>query len=210
MNCILYITTRKPVEEFSKQLSSYLGRNHSVSSIYLQTSLSTNTNLLPQYFYGNANHTILYLVAKEDGYKIRLFIEGVNKRDNIDQLITGVKQLFQSIKSFLNSNKIGFKQISATIWSEDEEMLRGEYQSFWTKFKSNIPELPTGIYLTVITILYSIFQHKEVRSGDDSPSQFETNVKIAVINLLLTTAAIILWLLIKAIKRESNLSFKLK
>jgi hypothetical protein len=210
MNCILHIRTEQVVDDYSQRLSNYLGNTNTVTTIYGQTSLSANTNLLSQYFYGNANHTINYLIAKDSANTIRLFIEGVSKKDNIDQLVTGVKLLFQNIKSFLDNNKIKYSQISATIWSEDEEMLRGEYQNYWTKFKSFAPELPTGIYLSVMTILYSIVQPKVEATGTEPPTPIETTLKFAGVNLLVASIAILLWLLVKAAAKETNLSFKLK
>jgi hypothetical protein len=210
MNCILHITTKQAVDDYSQRLSHYLGNNHNASNIYGSTSLSSNSNLLPQYFYGNANHTVNFLIAKDSANTIRLFIEGVTVRDNIDQLITGVKMLFQNIKSFFDCNKIIYKQILATIWSEDEAMLRGEYQCFCTKLKSFAPELPTGIYLSVLTIFYSIFQPKIEANGIVPPTPIETTLKFAGINLIVATLAIVFWLLVKASSKETNLSFKLK
>jgi hypothetical protein len=210
MNCILHIKTQQAVDDYSQNLMNYLGNNYTTQTIYGLSSLSGNATFLPLYFYGNTNQAVNFLIAKDSANTLRLFIEGVNRRDNIDQLVTGVKQIFQNIKSFLDDNNIKHNQISATIWSEDEEMLRGEYQGFWKKFKSFAPELPTGIYLSVLTITYSIIQPKVEATGNEPPTPIETTLKFAGVNLLVASIAILLWLLVKAVTKETNLSFKLK
>lgn len=210
MNCILHIKTKETVDDYSQRLINFLGNNHTTQTIYGLTSLSGNLTFLPLYFYGNTNQTVNFLIAKDSANTLRLFIEGVTKRDNIDQLVTGVKLIFQNIKSFLDDNNIKHTQITATIWSEDEEMLRGEFQGYWKKFKSFAPELPTGIYLSVLTIIYSIVQPKIEAKAVDTPTPIETNLKFAGINLLVALIAILLWLLVKAWTKETNLSFKLK
>lgn len=210
MNCILHIKTKEAVDDYSQRLINFLGNNHTTPTIYGLTSLSGNLTFLPLYFYGNTNQKVNFLIAKDSANTLRLFIEGVSKRDNIDQLVTGVRLIFQNIKSFLDDNNIKHTQISATIWSEDEEMLRGEFQSFWKKFKSFVPELPTGIYLSVLTIIYSIIQPKVEAKVGETPTPIETTLKFAGINLLVATIAILLWLLVKAWTKETNLSFKLK
>lgn len=210
MNCILHIKTDKAVDDYSQNLTSFFGNNHPTQTIYNLTTLAGNATFLPLYFYGNTNQTVNFLIAKDSANTLRIFIEGVSKRDNIDQLITGVKQIFQNIKSFIDNNDIKHKQISATIWSEDEEMLRGEYQGFFKKMKSFAPELPTGIYLSVLTIIYSIFQPKNEVIGTDPQKSFETNLRLTGINLLVAVIAILLWLIVKAATKETNLSFKLK
>jgi hypothetical protein len=210
MYCILHIKTQQSVDDYSQILMNYLGNNHTTKTIYELSSVSGNATFLPLYFYGNTNQAVNFLIAKDSANTLRLFIEGVNRRDNIDQLVTGVKQIFQNIKSFLDENKIKYNQISATIWSEDEEILRGEYQGFWKKFKSFAPELPTGIYLSILTIIYSIIQPKIEATGNKPPTPIETTLKLAGVNLLLASIAILLWLLVKAITKETNLSFKLK
>ena len=210
MYCILNIKTEQEVDDYSQRLMNYLGNNHSPQTIYGLSSLSGNTTFILLYFYGNTNHVVNFLIARDSANTLRLFIEGVNRRDNIDQLISGVKQIFQNIKSFFDDNNIKHKQISATIWSEEEEMLRGEYQGFRKKFKSFAPELPAGIYLSILTIIYSIFQPRIEATGIVPPTPIETTLKFAGINLLMVSLAILLWLFIKAITKETNLSFKLK
>ena len=210
MNCILHIKTKQTVDSYSQRLMNYLGNNHATQTIYALSSLSDNVTFLPLYFYGNTNQAVNFLIAKDSANTLRLFIEGVNRRDNIDQLVTGVKQIFNNIKSFLDDNNIKQIQISATIWSEDEEMLRGEYQGFWKKFKSFAPELPTGIYLSVLTIFYSIVQPKVEANVSEPPTPIETSLKFAGANLLVALIAILLWLMVKAVTNETNLSFKLK
>lgn len=210
MYCILNIKTEQEVDDYSQRLMNYLGNNHTTQTIYGLSSLSGNTTFFSLYFYGNTNHVVNFLIARDSANTLRLFIEGVNRRDNIDQLISGVKQIFQNIKSFFDDNNIKHKQISATIWSEEEEMLRGEYQGFRKKFKSFAPELPAGIYLSILTIIYSIFQPRIEATGIEPPTPIETTLKFAGINLVVVSIAILLWLLIKTITKETNLTFKLK
>lgn len=210
MYCILHIKTKEAVDDYSQRLINFLGNNHTTQTIYSLTSLSSNLTFLPLYFYGNTNQKVNLLIAKDSANTLRIFIEGVSKRDNIDQLVTGVRETFQNIKSFLDNNGIKHNKVTATIWSEDEEMLRGEFQGFWKKFKSFAPELPTGIYLSILTIIYSIVQPKIETKVGETPTPIETTLKYAVINLLVAALAILFWLLVKAWTKEANLSFKLK
>jgi hypothetical protein len=210
MYCILNIKTKQEVDDYSQRLMNYLGNNHTTQTIYGLSSLSGNTTFTLLYFYGNTNHVVNFLIARDSANTLRLFIEGVNRRDNIDQLISGVKQIFQNIKSFFDDNNIKHKHISATIWSEEEEMLRAEYQGFGKKFKSFAPELNAGIYLSILTIIYSIFQPRIEATGIEPPTPIETTLKYAVINLFIAAIAILLWLFIKAITKKTNLSFNLK
>lgn len=206
MNCILYITTAKDINNYEKQLNAYLGNPITIQEVFNLTTLSATQNYLPFYFYGNTNQTVNYLFAKDSANTLRIFIEGVTQRDNLDQLVSGVEYVLNNIKSFLNRNEIKFNQVSATIWSEDEEILRGEYQSFWVKFNSSIPDLPTGIYLTFLTILYSII--RPIFEGI-STTVLKTIIS-ALINLAIAILAVFLWLLVKACYKETNLTFKIK
>lgn len=208
MNCILQIKTDKTVDDYSQRLTNFLGNTHTTQTIYSQTTLSAKPTFLPLYFYGNTNQTVNFLVAKDSANTLRVFIEGVSRRDNLDQLVTGVKHFFQNVKSFLDNNDIKYSQISATIWSEDEEMLKGEYQSYWVKFKSFIPDIPTGIYLSVLTIIYSIVQPKV--EGTEATTPIENALKFALVNLLVAAIAILLWLFVKAFTKDTNLTFKIK
>jgi hypothetical protein len=213
MNCIIHITTKQAVNTLNKSLENHLGTNMEVAEVFAQTSLSEDdilANLQQQYFYGNINHSVNFLIANESANTIRIFVEGVNRRDNIDQLITGTNAVFQNVLQLFEKKKIKIKKASATIWSEGEEMLRGEYQKFWMKIKSFLPTISAGIYLTILTILYSIIQPYLKLSNNSSTTTIEGTLKSAIINLFLVAIAIFIWLLIKAASEKSNLSFKLK
>lgn len=203
MNCLLNIKTWKDIKDYEDNLKGYLGNSDDFDKIYQQTSIKNVTYIT--YFYGRIDEKIISLFAKDTADTLRIFIEGVDKKDNLDQLVTGVKQVFNNVKYFLDKNKMKYSQISATIWSEGEEMLRGEYQDYWTKFKSFIPDIPTGIYLFVLTIIYSIVQPKE-----GTAITTESGVKSAGINMLIVVLAVLLWLFIKAYNKETNLSFRIK
>jgi hypothetical protein len=207
MYCILHISTNREVDDYKKGLVKFLGNNYQTQTIYEMTTLAENEIFIELYFFGNTNQKVNYLIAKEGGNTMRIFVEGVNRRDNLDQLISGATQIFQTIRKFLDKNKIKYKEIFATIWSEGEEMLKGEYKGYWEKFKLFLPEIPTGIYLTFFTIIYSIFK-PATKEGDIQ--LLEPKIGIIVLDLLVLALALLLWLLIKAYYKEPNLTFNLK
>lgn len=204
MKCFLYIQTEKGISEFRDKLIAFLGVNKTTAEIFDLTTLKNPEQFLPLYFYGKTNQTANFLFASDNEHQLRIFIEGF-KTDNLDQLVTETNHIFNNVKGFLKKNEISFSKVNATIWSEEDEILRGEYKSFWKRFKSNLPDLPTGIYLVVLNILYSAFQPK----GDGSETTIENAMISIGINTGITASAVIFWLFIKAGK-DSEISFKIK
>jgi hypothetical protein len=203
MYCILYLKTNIDIDEFSNNLVQMFGERNSTEEIFAMTSLS-GTEFLPLYFYGVTNQTTNFLFSKETSNKLRIFVESVSKKDNLDQLVNGVRNHFINLNEFFDTYKIKLSDISGTIWSEEEEILKGEFQGYWKNFKSNIPDLPTGIYLSVLTIVYSIAKPA------DTTESIKSKIVTALINLLIALISIILWLFIKAGKKKENLVFKIK
>jgi hypothetical protein len=198
MNCIFYISVDVDFDSFQNGIINHLGGNQLLNT-YNQTSLQNNAQLLGLYFYGNSNHAVNYLLAREDGSTLRVFVEGVIKRDNLDQLISGIQGLFKRILKYCDQNNIKYTSIDSTIYAEDEEVLKGQFYSFKEKMKSNLPDIPTGIYLSALTVLYSLINPK---TGDKFWE--------SVINLLLVGSAVLLWLIVKAISKKNELIFKIK
>jgi hypothetical protein len=207
MNCIVYFgKIQAKVGDFRPALVDYFGNINKTADIFNKTSINGDTCLLSTYFYGNTNQTVNFLFAQESENTLRVFIENQTKRDNLDQLINGVKHILGQLKSFFKKSKIECNEISATIYSEGEEVLTGEYQGFKKKLISLLPDIPTGIYLAILTVLYSLCQPK-INSQID-----EKNIllKNTFINLGIILLSVSLWLLIKSATSKKNISFKIK
>lgn len=124
MYCILQITTKTNTDEYIDKLITRLGRSKDIVDIYSKTSLASIevSSPISDYIYANANHNINYLIAIEDEKTLRFFIERVKNMENLKLLVEQVQYLFNIIKSFLKQNNIENSAMSATIYSEGEEI----------------------------------------------------------------------------------------
>jgi hypothetical protein len=198
MNCIIYIDTNKEISGFQETLSLYFGNTNTTAAIFNSTSLS-GSPFQTLYFYGNTNQTVNFLFSKESPHKLRIFIEGVVLRENLDQLTSGVKGILSQTLTFAKKNNVNLSNISATIWAEGEEMMKGEVPRYWVHFRSIFPDLPTSIYLSILIVLYSFIK-----------PQAGSGTKDSFINLGIIILAILIWQFIKTGYKKRELTFKIK
>lgn len=201
MYCTIYIKTKENLDHYRKELVDYIGS----AKLEKIKNKTTQNELTHEYFCGKTNEKVHYLIREDIADSFTIFIEGAKQRNNLAQLVTGVEQVFDDVKSLLDKLEVNCIKISASIWSEDEEMLTGVYQNYGVRFRSLIPDIPTGIYLAALTIIYSVLQPKIEGAGVTTGTFL-----IAGINMLIVLLASLAWLLVKAYKRERNLSFKIK
>jgi hypothetical protein len=202
MYCSLYIKTKENLEHYRQDLVDHFGGSNT-EEIKKETTSNKGSQ---KYFCGSTNEKVNFLFAESNADGFIIFVEGKRSRGNFDQLITGVEIVFDDVKSLLDKHKVKCIKISASIWSEEEQMLTGVYQDYWVKIKSFIPDIPSGIILTFLTIIYSVVQPKI--EGTDITT--ENAIKSAGINFLILLLAILIWLMLKASSKGKKLEFKNK
>jgi len=203
------LSTSKVTDDFSQNLMTFFGIGYNTQEVFNKTSLYFSQQFLPgipDYFYGYTNQTTNMLFAKNNANTLRIFIELTRRRENIDRLINSVKSIFSNLISFLNKNEIDYTNVSATILHEDEEILHGVYQSFGIKLKSTLFDLPAGIYLSVLMIIYSVLQLKH----DGIVNKWEDAFTRGGIQLAVAIISIIIWIVVRMLSNKPNLSFKIK
>ena len=205
MNCIIYIDTDKEISTFEGNFPLYFGNSHTTDNIFNNSSLSGST-FGTLYFYGCTNQAVNVLVAKESPHKLRFFIESVARRDNLDQLTSGVRGILSQTKAFAKKYNVELSNINATIWAEGEEMIKGEIPIYWSHFRSFFPDIATSIYLSLLIAFYSFFKPQ----GAGVSSGTHTGITESFINLGLIIGAIVIWLFIKTGYKKRELTFKIK
>jgi hypothetical protein len=209
MHCVIYITTKQPVNDYRQNLINIYLSKYTTNEIFDRTSLNGETDILESYFYGSITRNINFLLANDTSNRIKIFIETIDRRNSITHLEREVSIFFKDFIKLLKKHKIQHTEIKASISSEGEDLLFGEYEKFSTKFKSYLPEIPAGMYLLILTGLYTFIEQLLKDYYNKSPFCIQELFWSTMKNITLVFLSIIFWLVIKACNTKSNLSFKI-